>query len=103
MKLDAMPPSGVIDGFRGTLDFYIYHPNPLDPRGIAVCRSWPTYNADRYPESSKVMQPFFSYINKMYRFLPPEIVTGYESMSGGTSLTPRDYAVRCYLAGDSVG
>jgi len=64
---------------------------------MPCCRSWPVYRPGAYPESSKVMQPFFSYVNKMGSYMSPEVRSAYDYLAGGTGLTWKDYMVRLYL------
>lgn len=97
-KLDALPSKATIDTFKGVLDFYTLHLIPTDEVGIHCCRTWPTYRPGNYPESSKVMQPFFAYVNKMAPFISPDVLAAYDALAGGTGLSWKDYMVRLYLS-----
>lgn len=97
-KLDKMPSKAVIDGFKGVLDFYEFHPFCGSEKSIVVCRTWPKYNAANYPASARLMNAFFAYINQQTYNITPEVMAAYEFMAGGTGLTWRDFMVRCYLS-----
>lgn len=101
-KLPQLPAQHIIDQLKGTLDFYTLHLNPSDEAGIPCCRTWPRYNPSSYPESSRIWQPLFSYINKIASQLPPQIQAPYQVMAGGTALTWKDYLVRCYFNRDAL-
>jgi hypothetical protein len=88
----------IIDKMGGVLDFYEAHPNHMDSRTIPVCRKWPIYRPDRYPESSKLMQPYFAYSAQMGQYMSESVRTAYAMLTVGSGLTVRDYITRCYLA-----
>ena len=96
-KLAVLPEQAVIDGLKGTLDYYVLHLNPSEEKGIVCVRTWPRYRSEAYPESSKVTQPFFAYVNQMAAFISPEVQQAYEQMAAGTGLSWKDMMVRCYL------
>lgn len=89
----------IIDKLSGILDFYEWHPNKLDSRTIPICRKWPVYRPGSYPESSKLMQPYFAYSAKAGKELPQNIRDAYVLLAVASGLTIRDYVTRCYLAG----
>ncbi len=87
----------IIDMMGGVLDFYEAHPNHMDNRTIPVCRKWPIYRADRYPESSKLMQPYFAYSAKIGQYMSQSVRDAYALLTVSSGLTIRDYITRCYL------
>ena len=97
VRLKHLPSAAMIDTLKGQLDFYLYHINPYDEEGIPVCRTWPRYNPESYPESSNVMQPAFAYVNKMATFIAPIVHDAYVAMAGGTRLSWKDMMNRLYL------
>lgn len=101
-KLDVLPSKSVIDTYKGTLDFYTLHLHPYDEVGIHCCRRWPTYRPESYPDSSKVMQPYFAYVNKMSPFISPDVRAAYNDLAGGTGLSWKDYMVRLYLSPEAL-
>lgn len=100
--LDQAPPQSIIDTLAGVLDFYEMRPNFLSNRSIPICRTWPRYRPEAYPESSKVYQPYFAYIGKMSPSISPSVEAAYQLMAGGTGLTFRDYMTRCYLSKGNI-
>jgi len=100
--LPALPAQAIIDQVAGVLDFYVQHLNPSDERGIVCVRKWPSYVPEHYPASSKVMQPYFAYVNKMAPFISPTVLEAYKAMAGGTGLAWKDFLVRCYINGDLI-
>ena len=100
VRLKQLPSAAMIDKLKGQLDFYLYHMAPFDEAGIPVCRTWPRYTPENYPESSRVMQQPFAYVNKMAPFISPIVHDAYAAMAGGTGLSWKDYMVRLYLNGE---
>ena len=100
VRLKQLPSAAMIDQLKGSLDFYVYHINPYDEEGIPCCRTWPRYRPESYPESSKVTQPAFSYVNKMSSYIAPIVRDAYATMAGGTRLSWKDMMVRLYLNGE---
>lgn len=88
----------IIDKMAGILDFYEAHPNREDSRSIPVCRKWPVYRPEAYPETSKIMQPFFAYSAKMGQYIDNNVRTAYAMLAVSSGLTVRDYMTRCYLS-----
>lgn len=100
VRLSQLPSAAMIDKLKGQLDFYLYHMAPYDEAGIPVCRTWPRYDPESYPESSRVMQQPFAYVNKMSPFISPIVHDAYEAMAGSTGLSWKDFMVRLYLNGE---
>lgn len=92
----------IIDKLSGILDFYEWHPNCEDKRSLPVCRKWPVYRPEAYPESSKLMQPFFAYSAKMGQHVSEPVRQAYAMLAVGSGLTIRDYLTRCYLARHNI-
>jgi hypothetical protein len=97
VKLDKLPSASIIDGLFGVVDFYELHLNPESEKSIAIARAWPRYNPEAYPETSKVMQPYFRYISKMWSYLDPTVQQAYMELAESSSMAPRDYMTRCYI------
>lgn len=88
--ISRMPAQAIIDGFRGTLDYYKFC-------GLNVVRAWPRKPPlPRAPAVEAQWQPF-AYINTAVLNLPPNIIEAYKRMALGSSLTWRDLAVRLYF------
>jgi len=91
-KLEKLPEQWIIDGFKGTIDFYEW-------KGIAVARKWPVFQPYPFSEAQKDNQAAFAYINKLYSQLSLSVIVGYTLLAARTSQTPKDYIVRAYMKG----
>lgn len=101
-KLTGMPSLAIIDGFRGKIDFYQYHPT-CDPEnrgeGVAVARKWP--RSPGHLRSAAVMAQWadFSYSSGAWLLLSKEIQEAYLALAAGSGLSGRDLFTRSYLSG----
>lgn len=91
-KLLKMPSQSIIDGFKGTIDFYYW-------KGIPVARKWPVWRPRTATPTEASNQRAFSYVNKAWKGLPANIKTRWNEMAGGTGLTGKDHYVRAYMRG----
>lgn len=90
--LDQLPSLAIIDGFKGTIDFYLW-------KGVPCARMWPIHGKRQpYPDEAAGQQAF-SYINKAATTLDPFIIDQYKRMAVGTPLTWKDLLVRSYMKG----
>jgi len=92
-KLDHMPTKEIIDGFKGSIDFYLW-------RGIPVARKWPRKPRQPGTPEQKATWTRFKYINSLAGTLPPDVIAAYKFMAAGSGLTWKDYVIRLYLTGD---
>lgn len=92
VKLKALPSQAIIDGFKGTADFYIN-------MGIPCARAWPRSPGHRRTPSVEAQWIPFSYIQTLASILPAEIIDWYKEMAAGTPYTWKDYLTRAYIAG----
>lgn len=90
--LRRMPHQVIIDLFAGTLDFYYW-------KGIPCVRKWPVWKPRPPTPPELANQQSFSYINKAWAALPPNIKRQWNSMASGTHLTGKDLMVRSYMKG----
>jgi len=87
-----MPSRVIIDGFKGTIDFYLW-------MGIAVARKWPVWRP-RAPHPVELAgQLDFSRINKAAINMPLEFIDAYKWMAQGTPFTWKDLMVRSFMRG----
>lgn len=93
--LKKMPPQAIIDGFKGTIDFYYW-------RGIPCVRKWPVWHPRTPTPVEATNQHSFAYCNKAWKDLPANIKTRWNEMAGGTGLTGKDHYVRAYMRGAGV-
>ena len=92
VKLGAMPDREVVDGFKGSVDFYIY-------KDTAVARKWPIWRPREAHPNEAANQSAFAYINRVARTLPTFIIDQYKAQAQGTPLTWKDLLVRSYMKG----
>ena len=92
VKLSSLPDQKVIDGWKGTVDFYLW-------MGIACARKWPHYpHREPYPDELANQQAF-AYINQQASQLPQYIIDEAKRMATGTDFTWKDLIVRAYMSG----
>ncbi len=91
-RLRRMPSQVIIDGFKGTIDFYLY-------MGIPVARKWPIWRPREPYAVERSNQDDFARINKAYSTLPVEILTAYKTLAQGTPFTGKDLMVRSFMRG----
>jgi len=86
-KLTALPHQSIIDGFKGTLDFYVW-------RGIPCVRSWP--RKPLLPRSPAVQRTaaVFGYLATFFTDTPANIRDRASAIGDGTSWTWRDVRYR---------
>jgi len=87
-----LPSQGIIDGFKGTLDFYVY-------MGISVVRAWPKSPGKNRSEPVQAQWPAWSYAAKEWTNLSPAVQDAYRTLAGTSGLSGRDMFTRSYLAG----
>lgn len=100
--LKALPHMDIISGFRGVIDYYVYHPtcNPeLSGKGIPVARRWPRSPGPRRAPAVEAQWSAFGYIAGQWKSLKPSIQRTYEELATGSGLTGRDMFTRAYLTG----
>ncbi|MBA7534361.1 hypothetical protein ES705_26607 [subsurface metagenome] len=90
--LTVLPHQDIIDGFKGTIDFYVH-------RGIPCARSWP--KAPGKQRSPAVMAQWypFSVAVKEWKNLSPAVQASYNELATNSGLSGRDMQVRAYLTG----
>jgi len=101
-KLKVLPHQDIIDGFRGKIDFYVYHPScvpELRGPGIPVARKWP--RSPGHLRAQAVMDQWadFAYAASAWNLLSDEIQEAYRALAVGSGLSGRDLFSRSYLSG----
>ncbi|GAI00479.1 unnamed protein product [marine sediment metagenome] len=91
-KLLALPSTAIIDGFKGTIDFYVH-------RGIPCARAWPKSPGKARSPAVMAQWPFFAYASKEWSHLSPIVQEAYNSLATNSGLSGRDMQVRAYLTG----
>lgn len=91
-KLDQLPEKSIVDGLKGTVDFYYWN-------GIPVARSWP--RSPSMPRTRAVQEtwPTFNEAVKLWTYLPQLVRDTYIATSAGMKMSGRDLFVKSYLSG----
>lgn len=87
-----MPHQAIIDGYKGTIDFYIH-------RGIPCARSWPKSPGHIRSEPVMAQWAAFTYVSREWTNLSPHMQATYRHMATNSGLTGRDMFTRAYLRG----
>ncbi|MBA7658893.1 hypothetical protein ES703_66855 [subsurface metagenome] len=91
-RLEVLPHQDIIDGFKGSIDFYVH-------RGIPCARSWPrSPGKQRAPAVMAQWSPF-SFAVKEWNNLSPAVQASYNTLATNSGLTGRDMQIRAYLTG----
>lgn len=91
-KIAAMPSTAIIDGFKGTIDYYVHDGQPC-------VRSWPRSPGKKRSAAVEEQWPAFTIASRLWNELSPEIQTSFNSMAQSSGLNGRDLAERAYLSG----
>lgn len=91
-KLLAMPQQAIIDGFKGTIDYYVN-------MGIPCARAWPKSPGKIRSEAVMAQWPAFTYASREWKNLSPAVQAAYEQLATNSGLSGRDMMVRAYLTG----
>ena len=90
-KLTALPSLEVINGFKGTIDYYLHD-------GVPCARKWPCSPGHfRTPAVMAGWVPF-TYAAQHWTDLPLELKEAYNTMAVGTPLTGKDIFIKGYLS-----
>lgn len=90
-KLKKLPSQRIIDGFKGTVDFYVY-------MGIPCARSWPrSPGPDRAPAVEAQWLPF-AWASANWNNLSPSVREAYINQATGTNLTSRDLFTKSFIS-----
>lgn len=93
--IKKMPGQKIIDGFKGTLDFYVH-------MGLNCVRSWPkSPGHDRSPPV-QAGWPAFTWSVKNWPNLALVVKEAYNQQAQGTIMTGRDIFMKSYMKGDSL-
>ena len=91
-KLKAMPAEAIIDGFKGTIDFYFY-------MGVPCFRKWPKSPGRLRAPAVQAGWASFAYASREWNNLSEDVRRAYEIMAGDSGLSGRDMFARSYLSG----
>jgi len=93
--LAAMPSQDVIDGLRGSVDFYRWC-------NLVIARSWPHYTPENMTARTKAQATAFAYLLSQTNSLPAHVVESWEWLASQSKLAWRDWMARAYLGGTFV-
>lgn len=82
----------VINGFKGTIDFYVY-------KGQPCARAWPRSPGKKRAPAVMAQWSAFITAAKLWREVSPAIRQAYQDMAVGTNLTDKDVFTRGYISG----
>lgn len=91
-KLIALPNQGIIDGFKGVIDFYVW-------MGIPVARSWPRKTTIPQSSAERAAQVPFTYVSREWQHLSPTVQAAFNELATNSGLTGRDMLTRAYISG----
>ena len=91
-RLTALPEQAIIDGFKGTVDFYYNN-------GIPCARKWPHWAKRKPYPAERANQEAFAYAAKMWKDLPEYLKLLYIDMSAGGRFSGFDVYMKCYMCG----
>jgi len=82
----------IINGFKGTLDFYLHC-------GIPCVRRWPRSPGHRRTAPVMAQWPAWTVASRLWRKLSPDIQAAWVSTAKGTNLSGRDLQMKAYISG----
>lgn len=91
-KLAQMPNQGVIDGFRGVLDFYLWC-------NLVIVRAWPRSPGSNRSRPVTARANRFGYAASQVRAISPELQAAYANQAQGSPYTWKDFLHRYYTSG----
>jgi len=101
-KLKALPSLDIISGFRGVIDYYVYHPSCPAETGVAgtpCARRWPRSPGKRRAPAVEAQWPVFTDAAGLWSLLSPEVQEAYNTMAEATGFSGRDLFQRSYISG----
>lgn len=90
--ITALPSRQVIDGFKGTIDFYLW-------RGIPCVRKWPIWRKRKAHPAELANQQQFAAIQRAWKYVDGTSRQAFQDMAAGTGLTARDVYTRAAVKG----
>ncbi len=90
--VDKLPELQVIDGFKGTLDFYLW-------KGLPCVRKWPVWHRRTPTAAEFANQELFKAVVQAWPLLDTASRQSVFDLARGTGLTARDMYVRAAMKG----
>ncbi len=94
-KLTNLPGLDIINGYKGTIDFYVHD-------GIVCARSWPrSPGHDRAP-AVQAQWPAFTWAAKNWPSLSLAVQDAFRTMAVSTNMTARDIFIKSFINGSHI-
>lgn len=90
-KIKKLPSQAIVDGFKGTIDFYLW-------KGIPCVRKWPRSPGHFRTTAVMAQWPTWTYVSKIWNSLSPTVRDAYIALSAGTHMSGRDLFTKSYLS-----
>ncbi|MBA7575256.1 hypothetical protein ES708_17077 [subsurface metagenome] len=91
-KITKLPAQAIIDGFKGTIDYYVY-------MGIPCARAWPKSPGKSRSDAVRAQWPIFAYSAAEWLNLAPIVQDAFKTLATNSGLSGRDMFTRAYLSG----
>jgi len=90
--LASIPSQAVIDGLRGSIDFY-------ERLGTVCARSWPRWKIKTRAPAVVEQQVIFTYASQVPQTLPAKVIETWQYLASQSNMTWRDWLIRAYVGG----
>lgn len=90
-KIAKLPSLAIINGFKGTIDFYVHDGQPC-------ARSWPRSPGHKRSPAVQAGWSAFTWASQNWQALSEEVRHAYRDMASGTNMTGRDIFVKSYIS-----
>lgn len=90
-KLIALPEVAIINGFKGTIDFYVHDGQPC-------ARRWPRSPGKRRSPAVEAQWLAFAWAAANWDALSPEVQLAYVTTAQEMSMSGRDLFVKAFIA-----
>lgn len=90
-KILKMPSQEIINGFKGTIDFYLWNKIPC-------VRRWPRSPGHHRAPLVEAQWPTFAWASSNWNSLTSEIQDAYRAMSSGTNMSGRDLFTKGFIS-----
>jgi hypothetical protein len=98
--IEQLPAMNIIDGFRGTLDFYVLCRG--QKKKTVVVRSWPRFRRSNMSAASVAAQTPFAAAAAAVAQADADVQKLYAAMAEDTTYTWKDVAISLYIKGDYI-
>lgn len=94
-KISKMPSQVIIDGFKGTVDFYVHCGQPC-------ARMWPRSPGHRRAPAVEAGWAAFAWAASNWNSLSPEVQDAYRAMAAGTHMSGRDIFIKSFITTKNI-